>query len=99
MLINISKETLTRGVNVILRVPSLFIAEAWYRTSLQSMQALVYPGRARQLDSSHQLMLKTLYYSSKSPQRAQELTDTTHLFWVLSDAYSRLFNQKKIKGL
>lgn len=60
-----SEESILRGVSVILRVPALFIAEAWYRTDPKtaihygtSMGAVDHDGR-------HQVFIKTIYYSSK----------------------------------
>ena len=60
----VSKEALRRVVSVILRVPSLFIAEAWYRTSPTAMQQQ-YLGKDATVDRSQEILIQVIYYSGE----------------------------------
>ena len=64
MPIKISKEAWRRAVSVILRVPSLFIAEAWYRTSPTAMQQQ-YLGKGVSPDRSQEILIQVVYYSGE----------------------------------
>ncbi len=64
MPIKISRETLRRGVGVILRVPSLFIVEAWYRTNPAAMQHH-YLGKDATIDRNQEIMIEVVYYSGR----------------------------------
>lgn len=59
-----SRETLIRGISVILRVPSLFIAEAWYRTDPKLVHSN-YVGKDTPHEKTGEVFILTAYYSSK----------------------------------
>ena len=58
-----TKDTVVRVVSVILRVPSLFIAEAWYRTDPRTVHTN-YVAKNATSDSAEVFVLAA-YYSSK----------------------------------
>ena len=69
MLFEMNKETLVRCVNVILRVPALFIAEAWYRTDPNLVHSQLYvqskgsPALVNIEKKHHALLIETIYYA------------------------------------
>ncbi|ELT99017.1 hypothetical protein CAPTEDRAFT_179209 [Capitella teleta] len=61
-----SRDTAIKAVGVILRVPALFIAEAWYRTDPEAA-AESYSKQFRSpepLDRPHQVFVRALYYAT-----------------------------------
>lgn len=69
---NVQREGLMRAVGVVLRVPSLFIADAWSRTDPETVHAkwiMVFTKDNKLVEESHlrQMVILTqmLYYSSE----------------------------------
>ncbi len=79
--LDISKETLKRAVGVILRVPSLFIAEAWCRTNPMAMQQQ-YLGKDAAADRSQEILFRVVYYSGELWQPLSVVTKDCVLEWV-----------------
>ena len=73
MAVKVTREMVVRAVSVILRVPSLFIAEACYRTNPQTVHDM-YAGRGRAIDPTHQLIIQMMYYSGETPAFSSILT-------------------------
>jgi len=59
----ISRETVIRAVNVILRVPALFIAEAWFRTDPTTVHIPYPTGKGLGTDSTKEFFTHFAYYS------------------------------------
>ena len=47
-------------MSVVLRVPSLFIVEVWYRTNPRNLL-----GKRDDVDHTHELLVHAIYYSGK----------------------------------
>ena len=71
MLFDFNKDNIIRCVSVILRVPALFIAEAWYRTDPKVVHFHLYtqskgpPALANIEKRHHEVLIETVYYSGK----------------------------------
>ena len=69
MLFDMSENSVARCVSVILRVPALFIAEAWYRTDPKVVHFQLYtqskgpPALVNIEKRHHEVLIETVYYS------------------------------------
>ena len=54
-----------QAVSVILRVPSLFIAEAWYRTDPQTVHNHYVNNTGRQVDPNLEIVFSAGYYAGR----------------------------------
>ena len=65
MPVKLSKHLVVRAVSVILRVPALFIAEAWYRTDPKSIQSH-YQAWGQHTDHPEEVLFHVAYYTGAS---------------------------------
>ena len=77
MSLKLNRDNILRGVNVILRIPALFIAEAWYRTDPMQIHQQFHPKSTqfvkenipvdhgqfvKDIERTHEILIHTMYY-------------------------------------
>ena len=77
MLIEISRETIAKGVGIVLRVPSLFIAEIWFRNDPQSVQQQYTNNTGRNVDPNLEIIFSVIYYAGMLPLSILKITYET----------------------